>query len=148
MRCNANPNNTNPNNTNINNDNNDNVNDNDNDNNNVSFMKLSTTSLLELALARWLVDYWSQPPTFSSSELREMLVQAVSSMTRDGHFAGADDGGCPAAGVGGSSASRNGEGAPSLSPSPPPPPPAAEESLTAWLEGRASEVRKGKGGVG
>lgn len=101
------------------------------------FIKLSTTSLLELALARWLVDYWSQPPTFSSPELREMLVQAVSSMTREGLFASGDDGGDHAPGAGGSSVSRDGEGTSAS----PPPRPAPVESLTGWLEGRGSEVR-------
>eukprot|EP00752_Nemacystus_decipiens_P010856 g9653.t1 len=110
--------------------------------------ELSTTSLLELSLARWLADYWSLPPTFSSAELREKLVHALSSVTedvppvtRDGLLENGDDDGeghVPGVGVGGSSASRIMEGAES-SPPPPPPPPAAVESLTAWLEGRANE---------
>lgn len=114
-------------------------------------MKLSSTSLLELALGRWLVDYWSQPPTFSSTELREKLVQAVSSTMLTVASGGIrasgddddDDGGEEyAPGVEGSSAASNGEG--SKSP-PPPPPSAAAESLTGWLKGRASEVRKDGG---
>ena len=119
-------------------------------------MKLSSTSLLELALGRWLVDYWSQSPTFSSTELREKLVQAVSStmltVASDGIRASGDDddddgGEEYAPGVEGSSAASNGEGSKSPPPPPPPPPPpsAAAESLTGWLKGRASEVRKDGG---
>ncbi|CAM9918295.1 unnamed protein product, partial [Ectocarpus sp. 8 AP-2014] len=45
--------------------------------------ELSPESLLELAAGRWLVEYWSQPPTFSAPEVRKMLVQAVSSIARE-----------------------------------------------------------------
>eukprot|EP00903_Cladosiphon_okamuranus_P014741 g13659.t1 len=97
--------------------------------------ELSASSLLELAFTRWLVDYWSQPPTFSAPQLREMLAQAVYSMTRDGLLAGVDEDGDHAPGAGGSPVSRDGEGAPAS----PPPPPALVASLTGWLEGKRSE---------
>ncbi|CAN0267498.1 unnamed protein product, partial [Hapterophycus canaliculatus] len=59
--------------------------------------QLSAASLLKLAAGRWLVEHWSQPPTFSAPELREMLVRAVSSVALErrlfGGSAGEWDGG-------------------------------------------------------
>lgn len=36
--------------------------------------------MLEVAFGRWLVDYWSQPPSFSAPEMRCMLTQAAYSL--------------------------------------------------------------------
>lgn len=40
-------------------------------------------SLLDLATARWLTEYWSQPPTFSATELRGMLTQAACRLSEE-----------------------------------------------------------------
>ncbi|CAM9220104.1 unnamed protein product, partial [Ectocarpus fasciculatus] len=106
--------------------------------------ELSPESLLELAAGRWLVEYWSQPPTFSPSELREMLVQAASSIARERLLGSTSRRG----GDGGGRGRRGGDmqdtllkdgvrDSPSLTE-------ASSltggvEALTAWLEGRSIE---------
>ncbi|CAN0335813.1 unnamed protein product, partial [Laminaria digitata] len=45
--------------------------------------EIAEESLLELATARWLLEYWSQPPTFSATELRGMLAQAASRLSEE-----------------------------------------------------------------
>lgn len=44
--------------------------------------KVSTESMLHLAFGRWLLDFWSEPSSFSRTELRNMLLQAVFSVER------------------------------------------------------------------
>ncbi|CAB1099983.1 unnamed protein product [Ectocarpus sp. CCAP 1310/34] len=112
--------------------------------------KFSPESLLELAAGRWLIEYWSQPPTFSALELREMLVQAVSSITRErlvGSTSGRGGGG-GGGGDGGDRGRSSGDmhdtfvkdgvrDSPELTEAPSPG--RGVEALTGWLEGRGSE---------
>ncbi|CAM9971978.1 unnamed protein product, partial [Scytosiphon promiscuus] len=100
--------------------------------------QLSAASLLKLAAVRWLVERWSQPPTFSAPELREMLVRAVSSIALERRLFGStvkkgDNGGSPSGSLAstGSEKGREHPG-PSI-------PPTTERVLTEWLQGRAPE---------
>ncbi|CAN0501888.1 unnamed protein product, partial [Ectocarpus sp. 12 AP-2014] len=110
--------------------------------------ELSPESLLELAAGRWLVEYWSQPPTFSALELREMLVQAVSSIARERLLGSTSrrggGGGGDAGGRGRSSGDmqdtfvKDGvRDSPELTEAPSPG--RGVEAFTGWLEGRGSE---------
>lgn len=108
--------------------------------------KLSPGSLLELAAGRWLVEYWSQPPTFSAPELHEMLVQAVSSIARERLLGSTSRrGGGDGRGRGRSSGDiqdtfvKDGvRDSPELTEAPSPA--GGVQALTGWLEGRGSEV--------
>lgn len=111
------------------------------------------SSLLELAVGRWLVDYWSQPPDFSASDLRKMLVEATSSIARKeliltrASQVGQGGGGGGVLFVGDLllwSSSWNGDDGGKRAAAAAPPPevssPTVVAALTGWLEGRASEV--------
>ncbi|CAM9677698.1 unnamed protein product [Ectocarpus sp. 13 AM-2016] len=110
--------------------------------------ELSPESLLELAAGRWLVEYWSQPPTFSALELREMLVQAVSSIARERLLGSTSRRGGGGGGDGGGRGCSSGDmqdtfvkdgvrDSPELTEGPSPG--RGVEALTGWLEGRGSE---------
>ncbi|CAM9729414.1 unnamed protein product [Ectocarpus sp. 4 AP-2014] len=108
--------------------------------------ELSPESLLELAAGRWLVEYWSQPPTFSALELREMLVQAVSSIARErllgstSRRGGGGDGGGRGRSSGDMQDTFVKDGlrdSPELTEAPSPG--RGVEALTGWLKGRGSE---------
>ncbi|CAM9404686.1 unnamed protein product [Ectocarpus sp. 8 AP-2014] len=111
--------------------------------------ELSPESLLELAAGRWLVEYWSQPPTFSAPEVRKMLVQAVSSIARERLLGSTSRrGGGGGGGDGGGRGRSSGDiqdtfvkdgvrDGPELTEAPSPA--GGVEALTGWLEGRGSE---------
>ncbi|CAN0510651.1 unnamed protein product, partial [Ectocarpus sp. 12 AP-2014] len=110
--------------------------------------ELSPESLLELATGRWLVEYWSQPPTFSALELREMLIQAVSSIARERLLGSSSRRGGGGGGGGGGRGRSSGDmqdtfvkdgvrDSPELTEAPSPG--RGVEALTRWLEGRDSE---------